>query len=167
MDVKDHKIVNLADPTSPKDAVTKAYVYLPEKSIGDLEYGLDYHSGNDTVMDFNSNVYKVVKIGTQYLTSRNLLTTHYDDGIIPLVTDTLGANGWVNLTTAAYCWPGNDLDSLGLTYGALYNYYAVTDTNSHNVCPTGWDYHLTQTGPSSQIIVLAMVIGITTLHIRA
>ncbi|NND33818.1 MAG: hypothetical protein HKN76_14610 [Saprospiraceae bacterium] len=139
VDVKDHKIINLAEPTAPQDAATKAYVDLLEKKIADLANELDFRLGNDTVSDYNGNEYQVIKLGNQYWTGRNSLATHYNDGTaIPRVTDSVGLNEWINLTTPAYCWPFNDPDSLGFSFGVLYNYYTVADTQSHNLCPVGW-----------------------------
>jgi uncharacterized protein (TIGR02145 family) len=80
-------------------------------------------------IDIDGNLYHAVTIGTQIWVVENLRTTRYNDGtIIPFVADDYS---WIQLTTAAYCWPGNDQS----TYGALYNWAAV---NSGKLAPAGW-----------------------------
>jgi len=88
------------------------------------------------VQDFDGNIYSTVKIGDQRWMSENLRTTRYNDGT-PLLEEQNNTN-WDNLTTPAYCWYSNDSLTYSNPYGALYNYYAVADTNSLNVCPVGW-----------------------------
>jgi uncharacterized protein (TIGR02145 family) len=90
-----------------------------------------------TVTDIDGNVYNTVTIGTQIWLKENLKTTKYDDNtLIPLVTE---SSAWDDLTTLAYCWYDNDIDNKS-TYGALYNWYAVSrSTNGDkNICPSGW-----------------------------
>ena len=66
--------------------------------------------------------------------AENLKTTRYRNGDpIPNVTDN---TAWSALTTGAYCWYNNDAATYQAAYGALYNWYSVSD--SRNVCPTGW-----------------------------
>ncbi|MGA1978434.1 MAG: fibrobacter succinogenes major paralogous domain-containing protein [Bacteroidales bacterium] len=77
--------------------------------------------------------YKTVKIGTQIWLAEDLRTTSFNNGIvIPLVTD---KTIWAVLTTPAYCWYNNDEASYKSTYGALYNWYAVS---TGKICPIGW-----------------------------
>jgi uncharacterized protein (TIGR02145 family) len=62
----------------------------------------------------------------------NLKVTKLNDGtLIPDVTD---MTEWVHITTSAYSWYNNDIANKD-TYGALYNWYAVS---SGNLCPSGW-----------------------------
>jgi uncharacterized protein (TIGR02145 family) len=77
--------------------------------------------------------YKTIQIGTQIWMAENLRATVYNDGSkISFVTN----NGiWAGLTAGAYCWYDNDTTNRN-TYGALYNWYAVTDRR--NICPAGW-----------------------------
>jgi uncharacterized protein (TIGR02145 family) len=83
--------------------------------------------------DYDGNAYNIVTIGTQVWIEENLKTTHFKDGIsIPNVT---GDAGWAALTSEGYCWYDNEISNKEL-YGALYNYYAVS--NAHNLCPDGW-----------------------------
>jgi uncharacterized protein (TIGR02145 family) len=85
-----------------------------------------------TVTDIDGNSYHYVTIGTQTWMAENLKTTRFNNGTtIPLVIeDTV----WAALTTPGYCWY-NDSVSYGATYGALYNWYAVS---SGKLAPTGW-----------------------------
>jgi len=83
--------------------------------------------------DIDGNSYRTVKIGSQWWMAENLKVTHYRDGsVLPNVLD---LSTWYNLTTGAYCNHGNDTIN-AVTYGRLYNWYAVTD--SHNIAPEGW-----------------------------
>jgi uncharacterized protein (TIGR02145 family) len=95
----------------------------------------------DKVMDVDGNVYYPIKIGNQIWLDRNLKTSKYNDGtIIPLSSN---AGEWntaaVNLLPS-YCWYNDDQLTNGISYGALYNFYALDSTSNggKNVCPTGW-----------------------------
>jgi uncharacterized protein (TIGR02145 family) len=85
-----------------------------------------------TVTDIDGNSYHYITIGTQTWMAENLKTTKFNDGTtIPLViVDT----SWAALTSPGYCWY-NDSVSYGTTYGALYNWYAVS---SGKLAPKGW-----------------------------
>ena len=101
---------------------------LPGK---DIDYS---NSLNETVSDIDGNVYGTVTIGSQEWMAENLRVTRYRDGTpIGKVTD----NGtWAALTTGAYCIYNNNASNEVATYGALYNWYAATD--SRNIAPVGW-----------------------------
>lgn len=72
-------------------------------------------------------------IGSQTWTLRNLDITHYNNGDeIPEVQDNLE---WGKLTTGAWCHYENDSKN-GLTFGKLYNWYAIND--SRGFAPIGW-----------------------------
>lgn len=89
----------------------------------------------DTVTDADGNVYTTVKIGNQVWTVENLRTTKHNDGApIPLITDRSEWSTYNDNKKPAYCWYGND-DSNTITYGALYNWYAV---NTGKLAPKGW-----------------------------
>jgi len=91
------------------------------------------NSATGTVSDIDGNTYKTITIGTQVWMAENLRTTKYNDGTaIPLVT---GNTAWSNLNSPGYCWADNDSESNKITYGALYNWYAV---NTSKLCPKGW-----------------------------
>ena len=87
---------------------------------------------DNTLTDLDGNVYKTILIGTQTWMAENLRTTKFNDGTsIPMVID---STSWTNRSTPAYCWLNND-QSNSVTYGALYNWYAV---NTGKLCPTNW-----------------------------
>ena len=118
---------------------TKYYVRAYAKNIQGVAYGneisittsvLTVNTGSIT--DLDGNVYKTVQIGTQVWMAENLKTTKYNNGnAIPNISDGIA---WKDLTTGAYCSYNNSVVNK-LTYGSLYNYYAI---NNGNVCPTGW-----------------------------
>ncbi len=87
-----------------------------------------------SISDIDGNSYKTIAIGTQNWMTENLKAIHYSNGDPVLyVTDN---TQWSGLTTGAYCWYANNETQYKSDYGALYNFYAVTD--SRNICPTGW-----------------------------
>jgi uncharacterized protein (TIGR02145 family) len=85
-------------------------------------------------IDADDNSYPAVQIGNQIWMHENLRVTKYKTGdiAIPLVAD---QDAWKNLTTDAYCYYNNNKSSFGTTYGALYNWNAVS---TGNLCPVGW-----------------------------
>jgi uncharacterized protein (TIGR02145 family) len=85
------------------------------------------------VADIDGNVYTTVTIGTQIWMVENLKVTRYRNG--DLISNVTITTLWPNSTTGAYCWYNNDINNKA-TYGALYNWYAVSD--SRNIAPTGW-----------------------------
>lgn len=90
-----------------------------------------------TVRDVEGNIYNTVNIGTQIWMKENLKTTKFSNGTdIPLVTSDFY---WYLMTTPGYCWYGNNVNNK-VTYGALYNWYAmdVQQNGNRNVCPSGW-----------------------------
>jgi uncharacterized protein (TIGR02145 family) len=87
-----------------------------------------------TVTDIDGNIYQTVTIGNQTWLAENLKVTNYRDGSpISHVTDNAV---WGDITTEAYCIPKNNSSNEVDTYGALYNWYALTD--SHNIALVGW-----------------------------
>lgn len=85
------------------------------------------------VTDIDGNVYQTVIIGNQEWMAENLKTTQLTNGTpIPLVPDNAD---WQNLSTPGYCWYINDAATMGNTYGAIYNWYAL---ETGNLCPSGW-----------------------------
>jgi uncharacterized protein (TIGR02145 family) len=117
-----------------------------------------------SVVDIEGNIYKVKKIGTQVWMTENLKTTKYNDGTdIPNVTDDAT---WEALTTPAFAWYNNNEATYKDTYGALYNWYVVSQTTNggKNICPTGWhvptdaewtqliDYVVAQGYPNTNVV---------------
>lgn len=85
-----------------------------------------------SMSDKDGNTYKTIPIGTQNWMAGNLKTTKFSDGsFIPIITDPVL---WSNMTTPACCWQNND-PIRKVTYGVLYNWYAV---QSGKLCPVGW-----------------------------
>ena len=88
---------------------------------------------SNTVTDLDGNVYHTITIGTQVWMVENLKTTKYRNGTsIPNISVN---TTWIVLNTGAYCNYENDANNL-TTYGRLYNWYAVIDTQ--NIAPIGW-----------------------------
>jgi uncharacterized protein (TIGR02145 family) len=87
-----------------------------------------------SLTDADGNVYSMVVIGTQCWMAENLETTKYKNGS-PIDYPGADNNGWQNNTSGAYGWYGND-NYWKDSYGALYNWHAVM--NSNGLCPSGW-----------------------------
>lgn len=98
-------------------------------------YGLTYKfntgqsSDIPTIKDADGNIYHYAKIGNQYWTVENLKTTKLNDGtpIMPFY--------WGSTSTPAYCYYWDNDSTNKMTYGALYNFYAV---ETGKLCPAGW-----------------------------
>jgi uncharacterized protein (TIGR02145 family) len=88
-----------------------------------IEYGI--------VTDVDNNSYTTVKIGSQWWMALNLKVTHFRDK--SPIENVLDSAAWSMLTTGAYCWYNNDVNS---GYGGLYNWYSVND--NRKICPSGW-----------------------------
>jgi uncharacterized protein (TIGR02145 family) len=86
-----------------------------------------------TITDIERNIYNVVTIGTQVWMVENLMTTRYKDSTS--IANVTSNTGWENIITGAYRWYDNDSWTYKNTYGALYNWYAVS---TGKLCPTGW-----------------------------
>ena len=79
---------------------------------------------NIIVPDIDGDSYNGVQIGTQFWTTKNLNISKYRNGDeIPQVQD---AAEWAVLTTGAWCYYENKEEN-GITYGKLYNWFAVND----------------------------------------
>ncbi len=95
---------------------------------------ISFRTWNDEmVTDIDGNVYHTVTVGSQVWLVENLSVTHYRNGDeIPLVTDNAE---WEGLTSGAYSDYENNAAN-AVTYGRLYNWFAVDD--SRNIAPEGW-----------------------------
>lgn len=84
-----------------------------------------YFRNNETVTDYDGNVYQIVEIGGQIWTNKNLKSLHYADG-----------------TEITEVWSYDDDDSYVETYGRLYTWDAAMNYSnieaSQGVCPDGW-----------------------------
>jgi uncharacterized protein (TIGR02145 family) len=104
-------------------------------SNNDYDFTLTLQTENTNIVtDIDGNVYQTVNIGDQVWMAENLKVTHYRDGTA--ITNVTDSGTWGNLTTEAYCIYNNNASNENETYGALYNWYAVTD--SRNIAPEGW-----------------------------
>lgn len=90
-------------------------------------------SGIGVVTDIDGNEYHTVIIGNQVWMVENLKTTKYRNG--DPITNLTDKTAWQRTFTGAYCWYNNDIKNK-VTYGALYNWYAVDD--GRNIAPYGW-----------------------------
>ena len=84
------------------------------------------------LQDIDSNVYKTVKIGSQWWMAENLKVIHYNNGksIAKINTD---IRFWDSkLVTGGYCLFDDNKTSPGL----LYNWYTIIDSNQ--LAPKGW-----------------------------
>ncbi len=87
----------------------------------------------ETVTDIDGNVYKTVRIGDQVWMAENLKVTHYRNGDI--IPNLIKRNDWGNAMSGAYC-SYNNRDKVFNTYGALYNWHAISD--ARRIAPVGW-----------------------------
>ena len=88
------------------------------------------------VIDIDSNMYKVIRIGNQVWMAENLKVSKYRNG--DEITNATDDETWKDFTsevTGAYCYYNNAASNAD-TYGALYNWYAISD--SRNLAPKGW-----------------------------
>jgi hypothetical protein len=85
------------------------------------------------ITDVDNNHYRTVHIGIQVWMAENLRVIHYrNNQSIPNVTDN---SAWNGLITGAYCWYNNDPTGYKSLFGAIYNWYAVSD--SRDLSPAG------------------------------
>ncbi len=86
------------------------------------------------VTDVDGNTYRTVIIGDLEWMAENLKTTTYQDGT-PIEYPGDNMTAWRNNQLGGYAWYDNDIANKAI-YGALYNWYAVT--NPSGLCPAGW-----------------------------
>jgi uncharacterized protein (TIGR02145 family) len=116
------------------------YVRAYAESSGGVGYGEElsfttilWVCGNQ-IFDVDGNSYNTVLIGNRCWMKENLKTTHYSNGI-PIEYPGNNNSAWANNIDGAYAWYNNDIGWKDI-YGALYNWYAATNTNE--ICPEGW-----------------------------
>ncbi len=85
------------------------------------------------VTDIDGTVYTSIVINGQEWMQQNLAVTKYRNGD-PIPTG-LDNTTWSSTTSGAYAIYNNDAAN-NITYGKLYNWYAVND--GRGLCPTGW-----------------------------
>jgi uncharacterized protein (TIGR02145 family) len=95
---------------------------------------LDVEIVRGSVEDIDGNIYETVVIGGQEWMAENLRTTTFRNST-PIVFPGDNNNAWTTNNTGAYAWV-NNLESNKEIFGALYNYYTVT--NTAGLCPAGW-----------------------------
>ena len=108
--------------------------YGNEVSFMTLGIGFNPNLTYGTVNDIDGNTYKTITIGTQTWMAENLKTTKYRNG--EPINNVKDNTAWAALTSGAYCWYYNDSIVKKSLYGALYNWYAISD--SRNIAPIGW-----------------------------
>ena len=124
---------------SPKEGQV---FYNPEESALMYYNGADWFSikGQVIAIDIDGNSYGTVKIGELEWMTSNLNTTRFNDGT-PLtkggsVSSLQGKGELKNSScTPTYYYYNNDSTTYAATYGALYDFCAVT---TGNLCPSGW-----------------------------
>jgi uncharacterized protein (TIGR02145 family) len=116
------------------ESLTTYYVNSFATTLEDTSYGevRTFTTLGGFVDDVDGNSYEVVRIGDQFWLSKNLRVTKYNDNTA--IEKVEGDSEWSSTTNPAYSVYDNS-DTLDLTYGYLYNWYAV---NSGNLCPVGW-----------------------------
>jgi uncharacterized protein (TIGR02145 family) len=87
-----------------------------------------------TVTDYDGHVYNTVVIGNQEWMKENLRVIHYQNGV--LIPNVTVMQQWGNLHSGARCYYNNDSIANDSLYGALYNWYVISDTGK--ICPSGW-----------------------------
>jgi uncharacterized protein (TIGR02145 family) len=95
--------------------------------------GCKKDDNDNTVTDADGNVYHTITIGAQTWMLENLRTTKYNDGT--KIENVTVVSAWAALTSAAFSWYDNDSVSFAGTYGAMYNFYAVS---TGKLAPKGW-----------------------------
>jgi uncharacterized protein (TIGR02145 family) len=84
--------------------------------------------------DADGNTYTTIKIGTQLWMKENLKTSKYRNG--DPITTNLNNTDWGNANFGAYNAIYDNYPDYDITYGKLYNWYAVADPRG--LCPVGW-----------------------------
>ena len=107
--------------------------------------------GQEVLKDYDGNVYKTVKVGTQVWMAENYKVTHYRNGDpIPNIKE---SKQWDTLKSGAYCDLNNNPANIK-AFGLIYNWYTIADVR--NVCPSGW--HVPS--ESEWVILISFLAGV-------
>jgi uncharacterized protein (TIGR02145 family) len=87
--------------------------------------------GQDSLL-YQDLYYSLTEIGGQCWFAENLATDKYNNGVA--IENITSNSSWAQTVSPAYCWYNNNI-GLKDIYGALYNWYAISNGN---LCPTGW-----------------------------
>ena len=83
--------------------------------------------------DIDGNIYDVVSIGNQCWLKENLNVSTFSNGEqIPEITS---GSQWATTSSPGWCYYENNIEN-GITYGKLYNAYALNDPRG--IAPEGW-----------------------------
>lgn len=109
------------------------FCFKAENVLGTLKTSdVVFYTG---VKDIDGNFYPVVRMGDQLCITKDLMTTHYNDGTpIPNPISDADWKAAGDSKTGAYCYYNNDPE-IGKIYGALYNWYAIA---TGKLAPKGW-----------------------------
>jgi uncharacterized protein (TIGR02145 family) len=108
------------------------FVIIPGISAANPSTGNPNWNGT-TLTDIDGNTYQTVVIGNQIWMKENLKVSKYRNGNSILTG--LSDAAWTATTSGAYAIYNND-PANNITYGKLYNWYAVAD--QRGLCPVGW-----------------------------
>lgn len=90
----------------------------------------------ETVTDYDGNIYHVIAIGGQEWLAENLKTTHFSNG--DAIDKIKGGASWEEAAEnekSGWCDYKNNAANSAI-YGRLYNFFAVNDPRG--ICPEGW-----------------------------
>ena len=100
---------------------------------------LNFRNYNQSVTDYDGNVYPIITIGTQVWMAQNLKVKHYNDGT-PLLNCTTLSLWNANRNICYNYWNNVDYDTLnGWKFGLLYSGNVATGWGgAKNIAPIGW-----------------------------
>lgn len=117
------------------------YIRAYAQNMAGLSYGNEIvyntisniFSLSDPINDRDGNTYPTFIINNQRWTQKNLNVSRFRNGdLIPQIQDRIA---WLNATVPAWCYYENNTAN-GISFGKLYNHYAVTDPRG--LAPIGW-----------------------------
>lgn len=138
--------------------LTKYFIISYATNANGTIYGkeLSFTTTEDLPVDIEGYLYTTVTIGSQIWFAENLNTSFYNDGTrIPTITT---SGKWGTLSTGGKAYYMYDSLSYSQTYGALYNWFAVS---TNKLCPTGW-----HVPTDNDWKILESTLGMTTVQIE-